>query len=109
MTDLATVRILRSETSSDGESRFSTYEAVPFRDKNVLEVLQYIYEELDPSLAFRGPCEANCCKGCTMRINGKPGLACEKRAEADMTIEPLSKFKVIKDLVVDFNESKNQK
>ena len=106
MVDLATVSVFRSDPSNGGEFRFTTYEAVPYREQSVLDVLQYIYEELDPTLAFRGPCKSNCCKGCTVKINGKPGLACEKRAEAEMTIEPLSKFKLIKDLVVDFNERK---
>ena len=106
MADLAVVTIRRFDPSVDGESHFETYRDIPCRERSVLDILQYIYEEHDPTLAFRGPCAASCCKGCTLMINGKPGLACEKRAEPKMFLEPLSKFELIKDLVVDFSRRK---
>ena len=106
MSDLAVVNIFRFDPSIDGEARFETYTGVSYNGRSVLDILQHIYEEIDSTLAFRGPCAVNCCKGCIVMINGKPGLACERRAEAEMTIEPLPKFEIIKDLVVDFNKVK---
>ena len=103
MTDMAVAHVFRFDPSADAETRWATYSGIPFKGLSVLDVLQHIYEVHDSSLAFRGPCAVNCCKGCTVVINGKPGLACEKRAEVEMAIEPLSKFALIKDLVVDFN------
>lgn len=107
MADVAVVTILRCDPSVEGDARLETYRDIPYKGRSVLDVLNYIYEELDPTLAFRGPCAANCCKGCVMMINGKPGLACEKRAVAEMNLEPLRKFKLVKDLVVDFSSVKS--
>ena len=36
------------------------------------------------------------------RVNGKPMLACAELAEKDMTLDPVNKKKVIKDLLVEF-------
>ena len=45
------------------------------------------------------------CGGCAMVINGVPALACntfvDEVTKADLVIEPLSKFPVIADLIVD--------
>jgi len=109
MTDLAVVKIFRFDPSVNGEAHFETYRDILYRDRTVLEVLRHIYEELDATLAFRAPCEVNCCKGCLMQVNGRPALACERNAEAEMTIEPLQKFEIIKDLVVDFGRAKRTK
>jgi len=107
MSDLAVVNIFRFDPSVDEAPRFETYNDIPYKGRNVLETLQHIYEERDPTLAFRGPCEANSCKGCAVIVNGRAELACEKKAEAEMTIEPLPKFEIIRDLVVDFSKTKN--
>ena len=106
MSDLATVHIIRFDPSIDEDERIETYRDIPYIGCSVLDVLEYIYEERDSTLAFRGPCAAGCCKGCIVIINGKPGLACEIPAEAQMTIEPLHKFEIIKDIVVDFSRLK---
>ena len=39
-----------------------------------------------------------------MEVNDVPVLACQKLAEKDMVIKPHHKFRVIKDLIVDFEE-----
>jgi len=39
-----------------------------------------------------------------MSVNGNPALACNKLAEKEMKIEPHPKFKVIKDLIVEFED-----
>ncbi len=44
------------------------------------------------------------CGACAMVINGKPGLACDaflRDFKKEITIEPLRKFPVVKDLIVD--------
>lgn len=43
-----------------------------------------------------------------MRVNGEPVLACQELAAEEMVIEPHPKFQVIKDLVVDFDEVKEE-
>lgn len=49
-------------------------------------------------------CMQKVCGACAMVINGKPALACATflhEGEKKLTIEPLSKFPVIEDLIVD--------
>ena len=106
MSGTAEIKIFRFDPSVDSQPRFDKYGDVPYEDRTVLEVLQYIYDERDPTLAFRSPCTYNRCGGCAMTVNGDPVLACEQQAEAEMTIEPHHKFEVIKDLVIDFDRIK---
>ena len=77
----------------------------------VLDELNYkdditdINGEAAPRISWECSCLQGVCGACAMVINGKPALACETfvkdcRGET-MTIEPLHKFPVIADLVVD--------
>jgi fumarate reductase (CoM/CoB) subunit B len=68
----------------------------------VTDVLNYIYQNRDQSLAFRYSCRAGLCGVCLLKVNGKACLSCHRIAEKEMTIEPPSQYSVIKDLVVDF-------
>jgi succinate dehydrogenase/fumarate reductase iron-sulfur protein len=79
---------------------------VPFvGGMNVLGVLEHIYGELDPSLSYYKSCRIGRCSGCFVNVNGKTVMACDEPAvDQDMVIEPLRKFKLIKDLVVDFSQ-----
>jgi succinate dehydrogenase / fumarate reductase iron-sulfur subunit len=76
---------------------------------SVLEVLQKIVDDEDPTLAYRRSCRAAICGSCAMRINGFSKLACrtqimeEYKKRGEILIEPLDNYPVLKDLVVDFN------
>ena len=77
---------------------------VPYAEKlGVLDVLHYIFQNIDSSLAYRWNCRTGQCGTCAITINGVPGLAC--RTPVDPTkqylLEPLYNFPVIRDLVVD--------
>lgn len=56
-------------------------------------------------IAWECSCMVRKCGACAMRINGLPRLACsvflKDMKAAEVTLEPLSKFPVIRDLVVD--------
>lgn len=57
-------------------------------------------------IAWECGCMETKCGACAMRVNGKPGLACrfflKDAAESGVIfLEPLSKFPLVKDLVVD--------
>jgi succinate dehydrogenase / fumarate reductase iron-sulfur subunit len=70
----------------------------------VLEALIWIRENIDPSLAFRYSCRMGLCGSCAMEINRKPRLACQTRISEvgdPLTLSPLRRYKVIKDLVPD--------
>lgn len=111
--DRATVKIFRFDPEKETTSQYKTYTVpVPYQGWTVLQVLHHIYENQDPTLAFRYGCNGNGparCGGCALEVNGVPALSCQRLAEKEMVIRPHSKFKVIKDLVVDFEEEKRGK
>jgi succinate dehydrogenase/fumarate reductase-like Fe-S protein len=77
---------------------------VPFEQgQTVLDGLRWIRAYRDPSLAIRFSCiNANACKECMMQVDGETVYACTTRlAEGEMTLEPLPKKKLIKDLVTE--------
>ncbi len=68
----------------------------------LLELLYKVREELDPTLAFRSMCRAGICGTCAVKLNGKPVLACSTWVSGEeVIVEPIDRFSVIKDLVVD--------
>ena len=80
-----------------------TYE-VPYQDgMTVLDAIVWIRSNIDQSLAVRYSCiNANACKECVMRIDGKTGYACTTPLRAgEMLIEPLPNKRLIRDLVTD--------
>ena len=77
---------------------------VPFEPcQTVLDGLRWIRAHRDPSLAIRFSCiNANACKECMIRVEGKTVYACTTRlAEGEMMLEPLPNKKLIKDLVTE--------
>ncbi|KAK3133195.1 hypothetical protein QOZ80_6AG0533600 [Eleusine coracana subsp. coracana] len=71
----------------------------------VLDVLQKIKSEHDPTLAFRRSCREGICGSCAMSIDGVNTVACLKPVDANTSratlITPLPHMFVVKDLVVD--------
>ncbi len=97
------VKILRYDPNSDEDRHWQMYK-IPLQtgeSVSILSLLQSIFENLDPSLAFTGPCEKGLCGMCTVVVNGKTRLACNTYVNSDVTIEPLNGFKIIRDLAVD--------
>jgi len=88
------------------ENYLQTYEVPRGSKARVLDFLNYIFEELDPSLAYRRHlCNARMCHGCLMMVNGKPRMVCWEVVspeQNEITLSPLSGRTVFKDLVVDF-------
>ncbi len=96
-----TVSIFRYDPESDKHPSYQTY-SVPSKERMLVgDVLEYIHENLDGSLAYRWECRMRLCGGCTILINGKPGLICREQAEPSMTLEPLPFLPIVRDLVVD--------
>ncbi len=95
------VEVFRFDPSQDREPRFQTYQ-VPLEDgMSAMDALDYIYQNLDSTLAYydHAGCALGICGRCTARINGKPGLLCQTPVSDDLKLEPLSRDKVLKDLV----------
>jgi succinate dehydrogenase / fumarate reductase, iron-sulfur subunit len=73
----------------------------------VLDALNYIKWNLDPTLSYRRSCAHGICGSDALVINGRNRLACKLLMKEAMkesqviTVEPLRGFPVLKDLVVD--------
>ena len=83
--------------------RFELYE-VPFEQgQTVLDGLRWIRAQRDATLAIRFSCiNANACKECMIRVDGKTVYACTTRlVEREMTLEPLPNKIHVRDLVTE--------
>ncbi len=103
MTD-AEFKVKRFDPAGN-KSWIDTYTVPVEKGMTVLEGLWYIMQHLDGSLSFRYSCRGAVCGSCAMMINGTITLACKTQI-ADLLpgkikIEPIPRFKVLKDLVVD--------
>ncbi len=79
---------------------------VPYSPGMTVQImLRYIYENMDPTLAFRDfRCGQGICNTCRIKVNGKIIKSCETLVEAgeEMFLEPAGD-RVIKDLVTQFD------
>jgi succinate dehydrogenase / fumarate reductase, iron-sulfur subunit len=78
--------------------------------RSVLEAILTARADQDGSIGIRCSCRAAICGSCGVRINGKPGLACNTHLEhvagdgsEPITVEPMGNMPVIKDLIVDMD------
>lgn len=95
------VTVSRCDPSVDGRTYFQTYEVPLTRGMSVLNVLDYVYEYLDGTLAYyaHAACQQGICRKCTLTVNGKPSLVCQTMVDGDISVEPPGKFEVVRDLV----------
>ena len=96
-----TVECFRFDPDKDAKPSFRKYEIPFIRDSSVMDVLEYIYESLDPSLAFYASCRRCICGRCNIKVNGKARLSCGELVTGDLKLEPTRPGKVIRDLKVE--------
>lgn len=108
---------IRRQAAKDAPVIWETFE-IPFREKlNVISALMEIRK--DPRTvdgkptkppAWEAACLEEVCGSCTMNVNGQIRQACtaliedvgEKHGDVlEVTLEPMSKFPLIRDLIVD--------
>ncbi len=95
------VKILRHDPETDKKPHLESYE-VPFHQKmSVTNLLEYIYETMDPSIAFFVSCKRGNCGRCLVSVNGKNCLACTTEIKGNVRIEPAKGKRVIRDLRVE--------
>ncbi len=105
---------IKRQESSDEPSYWQTFDFESDKRLTVAGILDQLNYRDDPVDENGNPCkrirwECSCmqkmCGGCAMVINGIPALACGAFVDVPntgkLTLEPLSKFPVICDLVVD--------
>jgi succinate dehydrogenase/fumarate reductase-like Fe-S protein len=85
-----------------GAVEFSTYDVPAVSGMSVFNVLEHIRSELDPTLAFLISCRIGKCDICLLKVNGKTRWSCTELATEGMVLEPLDRYEVAKDLVVDW-------
>ena len=103
--DLGTVELFRFDPSTDSGASYSSFR-VAYKNYTVMNVLSYIYENLDNTFGFRWACGKGNCRCCVLCVNGKPVLACTEPASKYMKIEPHPNYQVLKDLLIDFDRAK---
>jgi len=80
-----------------------TYEVPLEKGYTVMDAMDYIYQHIDGSLAFRRSCRCGLCYVCRIRINGKARCPCKTYIQDKIFLAPLSGKKVIRDLVVELD------
>jgi succinate dehydrogenase / fumarate reductase iron-sulfur subunit len=107
------LRIRRYDPGS-GQAAYWDEHPVNMRARaSVLDAILQVKGETDGSIGIRCSCQQGICGSCGVRINGKPGLACNTHLEeaaakgaGDSTVievEPLGNMPVIRDLIVDMD------
>ncbi len=122
-----TLKIRRFDPQS-GEAAYWDEHAIEMRAHNsVLDAILELRDEHDGSIGIRCSCQQGICGSCGVRINGKPGLACNTHLEAAarrvygpasagdsgadageagrpvIAVEPMGNMPVIRDLIVDMD------
>ena len=103
-----TLRIARRDSAQAGP-RLQSYELKAGPIMRFVDLLRMINDEQDPTLTWNSSCEHGQCGTCSMKINGRPMLACELLVEnaiamfgtTTFTLEPLDIAPVVRDLVID--------
>lgn len=100
--------IYRFNKDKDKKPYYQKYK-LPYSDgMTILDLLNYIQQNLDKSLSFRWECRSGICGTCGVVVNGKPVLSCNykiKPSKKIIKIEPLKNFPIEKDLIVDIKHS----
>jgi succinate dehydrogenase / fumarate reductase iron-sulfur subunit len=108
-----TLRIRRYDPQSR-ETAYWDERSVEMGDKrSVLDAILEVKGTQDGSIGIRASCQQGICGSCGVRINGKPGLACNTHLDAAaarapaagnvITVEPMGNMPVIRDLIVDMD------
>ena len=103
--DQIRLKVLRYNPQIDTAPHYQTYLVPVVGEKmNLLQALEFIYQEQDDTLAFRRYCcGLQYCNSCLMVINGKPSHACLSiiTPGAEVEVAPLRGKRVLRDLIVE--------
>lgn len=98
-------RIKRYKPAVIDPPRFQTYSLAVAEHMSVLDGLEAIRLDQDPSLMYRQSCHHSSCGTCACIVNGSEQLACMTNIwelkTPSVTLEPLNGFPVIGDLAVE--------
>lgn len=103
---LITVKALRFDPGKMTEKHFQTYQLDVEGPLSVMSLMARIHDR-DPDFACRtSQCFHGTCLSCLVRVNGKDVVGCETLVQPgeEIILEPHSKYRIIRDLVVDFEQ-----
>ncbi|MFP4631991.1 MAG: succinate dehydrogenase/fumarate reductase iron-sulfur subunit [Halobacteriota archaeon] len=98
------LKVFRYVPEEDDEPYFEDYDVGAPEGTTVLDALIRVRDEQDASLTVRHSCRMARCGSDALYINGKQRLACNtlvSELKQPIKVEPLPRFDVIRDLVVD--------
>jgi succinate dehydrogenase / fumarate reductase, iron-sulfur subunit len=118
-----TLRIRRYDPDSGDGARWDEHTVDMPETQSVLDAILKVKDETDGSIGIRCSCQQAICGSCGVRMNDKPGLACnthlaeaaerghgkgwnppDKGQETEViTVEPMGNMPVIRDLIVDMD------
>ena len=105
MADSIRLQVTRFRPESDAAPTSQQYDVPLRKEWTVLDGLNHVKDQVDPTLSFRWSCRMGICGSCGVSVDGEPKLACatflSDHAPGPVRVEPLANFPVVRDLVVD--------
>ena len=103
---MVTLKIARFNPEDPDSAGWQEFEVPALPSDRLLNLLMYVKNYIDGSLAFRRSCAHGVCGSDAMRINGRNRLACKTLLKdldisKPITVEPIKGLPVEKDLIVD--------
>jgi succinate dehydrogenase / fumarate reductase, iron-sulfur subunit len=118
-----TLKIRRFDPQSGEAAYWDEHRVEMPETQSVLDAILQVRDEKDGSIGVRCSCQQAICGSCGVRMNGKPGLACnthlgeaarrghgtgwnppdEGQQAPVITVEPMGNMPVIRDLIVDMD------
>ena len=104
-TKILDISVWRGDCSG---GKFEGFQVPHQESQTILDVVVWIQQNIDPSLAYRYACRVGMCGSCAMMVNGQPRWTCrthvQKVARGNrIEIAPLRNLPVIKDLATDMD------
>jgi succinate dehydrogenase / fumarate reductase, iron-sulfur subunit len=107
-TQKVTFKVFRFNSETDYLPYYKEYAVDVTNEDVVLDILNRIKWEFDGTFSYGRSCRHGICGACAVKVNGQGVLACKERMNGlievygnEMTIEPLSIKRSIKDMIID--------
>ena len=101
-------KVFRFNADVDYLPYYEDYTMEVTSEEVVLDILNRIKWDLDGSFSYRRSCRHGICGACAIKLNGRATLACKENMNDmiklfgnDITLEPLSIKRAIKDMIID--------
>ena len=107
-TQMVNFKVFRFNADEDYLPYYDDYTMEVTSEEVVLDILNRIKWDHDGSFSYRRSCRHGICGACAIKVNGRSTLACKESMNDmielfgnELTIEPLSKKRAIKDMIID--------